>query len=306
MKFTWKSTLLAAVTMVAASFHVAQAQVVVENYPNAPVVFNGGLTAGKLGPNNSSAGNYNPVSYFTVGAATWSVSLKPSHPTDQNDPTGNWTTVLNGQNATVATPAGAKNYTYGQLYDFPIVNSVPADYGLSNGALNVRTYATFASVPNDLFGIDFHVQYNPTTPDPPSAANVHWIQVLKDNWNLGGAPGTPENTVDVPANLPNPYYDTSFVGDSTFLFDEPRRNITGLAGYSGPSITFDFETFLVKEVLVPTYNVDGTINSKGKVQVYDGVNYGFVAAVPEPNSVLLFVALTSSGMVMIWKRQRAA
>lgn len=307
MKSPWKSTLFAALALLGASFQIAQAQVVVENYPNAPVVFNGGLTGPKLGPHNSSAGNYNPISYFTVAGKVWSVSLNPLHPADQANPTTNWTTVLNGQNANVTTPAGPKNYTYGQLYDFPIANSVPVDYSLSNGALNVRTYATFASPADDLFGIDFHVQYNPTVPpDSPAGANIHWIQVLKNNWNLSGAPGTPDNKVDVAANLANPYYDTQGLSDSTFLFDEPRRNISDLVGYVGAPITFDFETFLVKEVAAPVYNPDGTINTKGKVQVYDGVRYGFIAQTPEPGSVMLFIAVASSGAVVFRKRRRAA
>ena len=307
MHSPWKSTLLA-VALLGASLQIAQAQVVVENYPNAPVVFNGGILANaKLGPNNSSAGNYNAISYFNVGGKDWSVSLLPLHPTDQPNPTANWTNILNGQSATVTTPAGPKNYTYGQLYDFPTANGVPVDYTLSNGALNVRTYATFANIPNDLFGIDFHVQYNPTVPpDSPSAPNIHWIQTLNDNWNLSGAPGTLDKKVDVPAGQADPYYDTQGVADSTFLFDEPRRNISGLAGYSGPPIVFNFETFLVKEVAVPTYNPDGTINTKGKVQVYDGVNYGFIAQTPEPGSVALFITLTGSGLVIFRKRRRAA
>lgn len=308
MQSPWKSTLLVAAVLAGASLQSARAQVVVENYPNAAVNFNGGITAAKLGPNNSSAGNYNAISYFTVGGNVWSVTLNPLHPTLQDDPTNNWTTVLNGQTATVTTPAGNKNYTYGQLYDFPTANSVPVDYSLSNGALNVRTYATFASPANDLFGIDFHVQYAPTSPpDPPSANNIHWIQVLTDNWKLSGGPGTLDNKVDLAAaNQSDPYYDTNAVGDSTFLFDEPRRNISGLAGYVGGPITFNFETFLVKEVLTPTYNADGTINTKGKVQVYDGVRYGFTAQTPEPGSVTLFITMTGSGVVIFRRRRRKA
>ncbi|MCW3099000.1 MAG: hypothetical protein JWL77_4618 [Chthonomonadaceae bacterium] len=281
----------------------AQAQVVTETYDSAAL--NG------LGVATTS--QYRAVNGFTANGFTYGVGVNPLHPTFQDDPSVNFINTLNNQ---VTNPAG-KNLTFGAVYDFSTVSGGGPDYSLSNGSLNVRRYTAEAG--GGTFGCDFWVDYKPSAIarngiTDPNGAGMHWIQVITDNWNISDpvaanqGPGRPENIVDVDITPPqgDPYYDsgpTPGTANTSFFFDGPRRL---QAGVTGAPYFWNAELFVVKEVLAPTFDGAGDVTAKGKIQIYDGVKYGFVAATPEPGVIAYLLLFSGGGAALLRARRRKA
>jgi hypothetical protein len=104
------------------------------------------------------------------------------------------------------------------------------------------------------------VSYVPGAGDPtPAASNLHWIQRVVDNHNIGpgGGHGVPENIIDVDPGQPNPYYDDGGFAGEDFLVDVPYRN--------DPDKNHNWlaELFLVEETAANT------------VTIYNGIQWGW-------------------------------
>jgi hypothetical protein len=276
-----------------------QAQVVTETYNNAAL------------PNGGGVSRYQGINGFTANGFTYGVTLTPMHPAFTATPSANFLATLTGQKT---TPAG-KDLTFGAVYDFATVSGGGADYSLSNGSLDVRKYTAEAA--GGGFGADFYVDYKPSAVPragitDPSGAGMHWIQVINDNWNISDplvanqGPGKLENIVDVditPAQG-DPYYDSGpnpGAANGSYFFDAPRRP---QAGVTGAPYFWNAELFVVKEVLAPTFNGLGDVTAKGKIQIYDGVQYGFLAATPEPGTFAYLLVVSGGGVTLLRFRRR--
>jgi len=273
IKFSGACALLLAL----AGSQAANAAVLKIDYAGGSFVTGGG---------NTSLGISNSASTFTVGGTLYTLSANPFQPTYLADPSANFMSIVQSQTSSLI--AGGNNLTFGQLYNFNFTGKT-----LTNDDLVIRSYATHVGPgtnANDLLGEDFYVRNAGGT---ISGGSVHWIQVLTDNWKLSLAhtpPGTPDNKIDNggPGAQPNPYYDTAGDGSSSYLYDDPSRYMNDV---NGTRVYFNFETFLVKETSNYTLNFDNTVNTKGTIDVYDGVLWGFTI-VPEPGcGALLVLAL---------------
>jgi hypothetical protein len=144
---------------------------------------------------------------------------------------------------------------------------------------------------NNCVGAQFFFNYAPAGDDPTT--NVHWIQILYDNYLLNGNRVVPFYEIDNNGNTA-PYYDVPFAADATGFLDTPF--VTG----PGQRTTFDALTLLV---------TGPAANTPGRVTIYGGIEWGFSnQATPEPSSAVCFVlALTLFTMNKIRvARQRSA
>ncbi|GEM_PF-6718845 len=254
---------LGALAIFAGSFGAANAGVLTSNYTGA---FNDPIL------NSAVLGTYTPVASFMAGGNPYNINDSPVTPTFEATPSASFLTILNGQQSSLV--ANGVNLTFGQLYTF---NTGKA---LANNDLVLRSYAANAS--GGTVDDDFYIENAGAT---ISGGKVHWIQTLVDNWKLNSPVGTLDSKVDNSPLKANPYYDNGGDANSTFLSDDPTRQT---AGYNGLPIYFNFETFLVNENSSYTLNDDGTVKTKGSVDVYGGVLWGFTIT-PEPGTTALLV-----------------
>lgn len=247
------------------------AAVLKEDYPGASFGTAGG---------NTAEGTYTPTTTFTVGGTLYTMSDNPNRPTFQDDPSSTFMNLLLNQTSSLI--ANGTNLTFGALYNFNVTGK-----DLTTNDLVVKSYATHVANTDpttNRFDESFYVQNAGGT---ISGTNVHWIQALVDNWKLNTAPGTADSKIDNggPGAQADPYYDTGGDASSSYLFDDPNRR-TALV--NGTSVYFNFETFLVYQNSTYTLNDDGTVKTKGSVDIYDGVLWGFTL-VPEPGTASLLI-----------------
>jgi hypothetical protein len=291
--------LLASVLLVALAAPLS-AQVVTETYDGG-MLMKGALTR---------TSEYRAQTSFSANGFNYSVILNPLHPIFQDDPTANYMSILNGQNT---NPTGMKVLKFGDVWDFPIMTEMGPDYSLSKGAIEVRRYTAEAT--GGGFGLDFWVDYHPMGADPNqrtgNVGDMHWIQVINDNWNISDpnmanrGPGKPEMIVDVDVDPPDtaPYYDGGNhpgAADNTYFFDGPRRPQSQV---NGQGYFWNAELFVAKEVLRPTFTADGSVMTKGKIQIYDGVRYGFIAITPELSPSVHLLLLGSGFFIFVRLRR---
>jgi len=133
-------------------------------------------------------------------------------------------------------------------------------------AQNVNPFAAGCVTNNNCVGAEFQVAYNPTGDDPPANANLHWIQVIDNNFPVFGG-----FQVDAGAGIP--YYDDGGTANSTGFLD-----LAGL-GMPNQSTFFDATLFLVS---------GPAPNNPGLVTIYGAVQWGFdTSPTPEPSTFLL-------------------
>ena len=146
---------------------------------------------------------------------------------------------------------------------------------LSNASLQVQTYdavhddSSHYLATNGLppcptcVGDIFEVHYQPGANDPTT--DLHWIQVILDNWAATGTtkgPGVIENVVDHPVTK-SPYYDSDITSaDANDFLDNPSR-----------SADFFNVSWLAELFLVSGPDPD----KPGLVTVYDGVRWGWTS-----------------------------
>jgi hypothetical protein len=166
--------------------------------------------AGPYAPfGHASSGLYDLTDNYVAGSGNGTATLNPAVPTDQLNPTANFTTIL-----TTAFTA-VNGWTF--------VNSANE---LTNNSLEVRTYDVQGTTGR--VGADFYVTYNAGVGDPTAATHdIHWIQIVTDNHNLTNNPGhgNAENVVDNPFSPAgrSPYYDDGGAADDNEFFDFPGR-----------------------------------------------------------------------------------
>jgi hypothetical protein len=185
---------------------------------------------------------------------------------------------------------------------------------------NIQSYSVFASNGGGI-GADFYVVYNPGKGDPVINGNLHWIQVVQDNWaqGQGNTTGKGENLVDRPGGAASPYYDTQVKGgivpagitkidgNQVFNFyDNVGRPSAELAEYKFQKpIEWMAEDFLVSDT--------GKRNDKNQeiVDVYGGIEWGWqvtlkAGGAPEPTSFVLAAMGIPVALVLFRPRRSRA
>ncbi len=218
----------------------AQAQIVITDYKSKSVF---GFT---------TSGLYDPTDLYQVGAQDWVANLLPLQVTYRRAVSDNFFQVLS-----TAYP-GASGLRYASA-----VNQ------LSAGSLVVHTYDVIGT-PNRV-GAELHLEYIPGGNDP--TANMHWIQVVKNNHASGQPHGTPANNVDNGASPGgrSPYYDDGGAANGRDFYDFPRRPD------GNQSHIWQAELFLVSG---PPPGMEGLITFHGGV-VWGWENH----PVPEPSTI---------------------
>jgi hypothetical protein len=155
---------------------------------------------------------------------------------------------------------------------------------IADNTFQVHTYAAQAPRPpasnDDAFtlngscpahtctGSQFVFNYVPTGDDP--TANIHWVQILYDNYLLNGTRVPPFYEIDNDGGTV-PYYDVPFFANSTGFRDTPRVTNAGLP------TTFDALALAV------TGPPPGT---PGQFTIYGGIEWGWSnAQAPEPSTM---------------------
>lgn len=142
--------------------------------------------------------------------------------------TDNWTANL------VPPTVSEINNTGGEFFFAQLAAEYPAASGwsfssavntLSNNSLKIHTYAVTGSA--GFVGAEIDIEYVPGVGDP--TANIHWIQVVRDNHNVTGNPGhgNGELVVDQNNGRRSPYYDDGFAANSRNFYDFSGRNDGG-------------------------------------------------------------------------------
>jgi hypothetical protein len=277
--------LLAALVLVLALGGPASAGVVKESYPGSSLSFDGGF--GKKG---KATGKYGPSRELKYAFDNnFKLVTLPAHPQDLVNPA----TSTQVDFANVLAKAFPK-YTFNYFgADGKTDLSLPAD------SLVVKTY----DVENvDAIAEDFYVGYNGKK---PTGGDVHWIQVIKDNWSVKGLPYSTDNLVDNNGGA-LPYYDSNFLGtgafgtpDDAFLYDQPGRKSLDLPdNWNGTTIFWTAEAYLVQQV---------GANDKGGqiVNVYDGVRWGWqITKLSAPEPAVWAMMLTGFGVAGVGLRRR--
>lgn len=276
-------TRLAAATLLLSSTVVtAYGQAVTTNHPGAPIA-----NAAGGGP-ATTLGTYTPLTYFNVGATLYTIKTLPVTPVPLAQPGAFQPNNANALNILEEAFPDA---------DFTVGGALAG-----NGAINIRTYATYFNSP--LVGEQFYASYNPGVGDPAyNGSNnlaaglngMHWIQVISNTWSLSGGPGVSFTDVDnLGAN--NPYYDSLGAANGAAFFDSPQRDSTDLPSPNAKLLQWTAELFVVDQTGV---NGDGA----PEVTIYNGVQYGFSIQTPEPGMFAYLVVFCGCGVVGVGKRR---
>ncbi len=148
-------------------------------------------------------------------------------------------------------------------------------------------------------------------------ANLHWIQIVTDNYNITGVnganlkapkgPGKPENVVDATGSA-TPYYDVAAAaGGFGAKFNATPPHFEDFSSRleptaANPTINWNADLFLVSD------------NGKKGVTVYDAVEWGWVSqympkvgAIPEPDVwAVMLLGFGLTGAMMRRRRLRAS
>ena len=241
---------------------------------------------------------------FTINQAPKAKYVPTAGPVKCNGGTGTCTTVL--LPATV-TGVGVGNATNTATLKADLAAQFSAytiaGFGASlNLNFNVTKYAAFnnGSSGGASMVVDYTAQDGAVLP-----ANLHWIQVVTDNYNISGINGAdlsaakglgkPENIVDNVGSV-SPYYDLDAKGNPDFAVpphfeDGPSRPEPTKAN---PTITWNATLFLVSD------------NNKA-MTVYDGVNYGWqttFSPVPLPASLPILASALIGVVGFQWRGAR--
>ena len=269
----------------------AHGQVVTTNYPNAPFAVN--FAAGT--PN--AAGVYRQTQAYMFGGTNWVTTLSPVTPI--SIPGGGGTTL-----------PGAPNTDFNLLSTaFPGSSMWTYQSGvLAPGSLTVTSYAAVGTPAT--VGADFYVTYTPkntpTITDPTT--NVHWIQIIYDNYNITNnvGYGNKEFIVDNGASprgdeiagiiLINPNGRTPYYDDGGAAITN-TNGYTGYAFYDLPSRDNPGQKDTwVADLYLVSGPAPGT--GPGNIIIYGGVQWGWNnTPVPLPSALLLFApALAGIGV----------
>lgn len=228
-----------------------------------------------------------------------------------NGGTGTCSTALLPANVTSLAAGGSASFLAQmgvQFGGFNIVNG-----GALNGSFNITRYTAINT--GAVAGANFSMDYVAGNGDPALNANSHWIQEVRDNFNITGingnnnnAPtgiGNNEDTIDFLAARGNqtrgnvPYYDvlptcpapptacTKPVPPAPFAvpphFEDASRRSEPTAAV--PTITWLADVFLVNQT------------GANQITVYSGVEWGWqatftpnVAPVPEASTWAMIIA----------------
>jgi hypothetical protein len=271
---------------------------VTENYPGAPFTISIGSS------NSTTSGQYKATYTFKLdndssplNGKTFQVKLNPPHPANASDPKKGTTVNF----YSVLTKAYPK-------WNFAIAPAGTNGFALADDSLVVKTYdaATLATGGTPV-KVGFYVAYTGKT--PPPGANLHWIQVIEDNY-AGTGLYTVENVVDF-ATDKSPYYDikgnaTGSQGspDAAFLSDKPFIDSNNIGKYFKPGqpVYFNAESYLVQE----TAGDNGMGGSN--VTLLDGVRWGWtLTLLPEPAAwSLMLLGVGAVGAALRASRARRA
>lgn len=224
---------------------------------------------------HATSGLHDTEEIYTVGNRRYTTKLKPATPGEIPNTTG--------------------DFFFGALSDWADDNAgwtfASAVHILTDNSLKIRTYDAIHNATRQ--GVQFHVEYVPGQGDPVS--NVHWVQVVRDNWNITAAdpddrgPGKDELVVDLASSATSPYYDDGFAADGSEFYDRPWRD-------PAQTMFWEAELFLA---------VGPAPGSPGLVTLYrPGIHWGWettVEVIPAPGA---FSLLAMGVAVCVRRRNR--
>jgi hypothetical protein len=222
----------------------------------------------------NTTGVVKPVVSYTVGGTSWQTTTN---------------TPLVFDSASFLQAQGLEN---------PFLQALSNDLGagwsytfnttatIANNTFQVHTYEAQGPPPpasnNDAFtavgycpgnncvGSEFFFNYVPTGDDPTT--NIHWVQILYDNYLADGTRVAPFYEIDN-AGGTVPYYDVPFTADSNGFLDIP------FTPPPGQPTVFDALNLLV---------TGPPADKPGQFTVYGGIDWGWSnQVVPEPSSLVL-------------------
>ncbi len=268
---------------VAAAPHAARAQACASIVCLAPNAGQSVLWGGNF--RTSSTGVYQPVDIWNMGGGNFDiafalplaplpVTLTPGQALPNNGPINLRATL----NAVQGAYGGA-----GAGWSFAAGGNLPA------ATLNVTAYQVHAgpryvgiemqranpintNIIKTLADVGFAVQV-PANQAP--AGNVHWVQVIADNFNITNNPGygNPENIVDIGAATTTPYYDNG--GAANGAPNPP--NVPGINFFDAPirnnQANLNQSDWWIADLFLATGPAN---NAPGLVTLYnDGIQYGW-------------------------------
>jgi len=158
-------------------------------------------------------------------------------------------------------------------------------------------------------GANFYVDFTPQR-DAVIPTGLHWIQIVRDNFNISGingddssapkGPGMPENIVDSIGST-SPYYDV-WASERKPPFNATPPHFEDFSGRpeptaANPTITWGADLFLVSDP-----------GGDKKLTVYNGVHWGWVSqftAAPEPGAwTLIILGFGLSGLALRIRKVR--
>ena len=220
----------------------------------------------------ATTGVVRPVATYTVGATTWQTTNNPlqfdsaSYLQAQGLESPFLQALSNqlgaGWSYTFNTTAVIADNTF-QVHTYDAQGPPPP--ASNNDALTAIGVCPAANC----VGTQLFFNYVPTGGDPTT--NIHWVQILYDNYLIGGGAArvTPFYEIDNDGGTV-PYYDVPFVADSTGFKDTPFAT-----GPGSPTV-FDALDLLVS---------GPAPNMPGQFTIYGGIEWGFSnQQTPEPSS----------------------
>jgi hypothetical protein len=247
-----------------------------------------------------------------------------------NGNSGTCDTILRPASVTSLAAGGSPTFLAqmaAQFAGFQIVNG-----GALNGSFNITRYTAINT--GTRAGANMSLDYVAAAGDPALNANSHWIQEVRDNFNITGVNGNnngaargigrPEDAIDFLAPRGNqmranvPYYDVLPTCPPLPTVCAPALPARFQNPFSVPAHFEDASRRSEPTAAVPTIDWLADlflVNQTGanQITVYSGVEWGWeatftpaVGGVPEPSTwAMLLVGFGGVGFIARWHRRDA-
>jgi hypothetical protein len=233
----------------------------------------------------SSTGLYKPIDVWNMGGGNFNIAFAlPLAPLPVVLNTGgalpnaapiNLSATLNAASGAYAGAAGGWSFVAGGSLPAQTLNVTAYEVHAGPNYVGIalqRANPVNTNIIKTLADVGFAVQ---APPNQVPAGNVHWVQVIADNFNITNNPGwgNAENIIDIGGGNATPYYDVGGAANgapslpnvpNVNFFDAPIRNNQANLNQSD---------WWIANLFLATGPAN---NQPGKVTLYnDGIQYGW-------------------------------